>query len=1402
MDLKAKKAELEEQGLVATHQTAMAHLQGQALDERLKQMSIDLDMAEQKTAEAESIALYNEDPAGWERRRQGAQQAVDEAADANSLAENAVFGEIGKTRPADLPPAYRSIFEQKMRGGHVFDTFGADFRNALVEWNEQTGEGGVLIGKGSAEFEAFAVSFIQQHKADNNIIEGSPADSAYNGRMRAYFETTLPTIKAKFLKAHKLEHNNNEEQLFVDELLSQGVFSTAPRPATTVLGPGGKVVRVSGGISEAMTSLLNGTNWASVSQKTNDGFDLFTTQIVTSLIHMQSHEALFAARNFLNLSDADFTHNYRGKKFSKSNHYRKLMDSLDAAEEGLETKDATRVKDTVTTLTQELEPYILRKIATTEPSQRATLFAAAQAGVGSEVGSWLDLFPDLPSELAARILGEEDGAVWPLLSHAVYAKMAAVQSEKAGAQTAMVESILGVDRELTSKASAKTIRELVAKGGGMKITDDLMARMGMASEEVYATSNTTMAAINSESSKVSEELFNSEVVARARDSIQPHVIDLLYNITEEYKRTHNGEAPSADALQLLARPGLIALHHHGFLNKVAEHFDVLLAGMELEEAAAAAGTTTEEKTEDDGEVTTTKTPTGAWTIHPTWRQQIEIAEKRTAASKEKRGEGTPEQGIFVSLEKDKLVTGAQQFADAEERNASLAEEQYTKATKRAEQALTNVYVPRGDSRLQPLYPTYPSPWALPKLNSPQSVIRQKKTEEKQTALQTDAYRNKISWGVGTREVIDTINTRSINGNSVDGFTLKNGESYLTKASPSENRPSDLVVAPDTFKDIKPPLTDLPASGVTRDQLGITTGVDVALIEKELGITRAESELLAKNYGFVGEGALEKFYTHQYDTPYHHSRWLLKKDEPTPVVPAKDPFDIRIPEAVTPEPKITPPTVDPTAPKGPLVGMDDPPTEPEPEPEPAPEPERDWRKTPEGRAKQQKKWEAAAKEAEAYKVLRRAFPGPPQPSGHPMWDSPEGKAYIAAREAHLALLPDPGAAVEHEPESLDIKTTEDPVTGAPITTPHITSNTTDKPLTLPFNPGSLHPAEMAKINAGVLEEPAAAAMSPIEQAATTTPAFGNKAKAKLVPDAPVGTEPGVVEPSAPTTRAPVKGAPKSGEALQSGEPLSEQLREGLAAPSISSSLPAAPLDETLRRKRFPERDLAKAVPVTVFNKKTGELTGSHPTKVAFSKQTQERISKGDIQVLPHNRAVASTMLKAKDSENIISTDFNDATFKGRQTGTGIEVVLPGNASSAQIASAKTYLKLLNQFMLNHGVKDNPLRSGKNHPEATRQVKIPGIWFKKNTRRPRMVYTEPFFAAHTAARKAIEKNPREYARIILESFGGLPGVVIIPPHTKVDPGATFTEGKKKVSEQAWSKKFIIPHLQALMKEGTKP
>ena len=75
--LKAKKAELEERGLVATHQTAMGQLQLQIGNEKLTQLSNSLDTAEEKTQEAT-------DRANWEgmteEERQQTQKNIEDYA--------------------------------------------------------------------------------------------------------------------------------------------------------------------------------------------------------------------------------------------------------------------------------------------------------------------------------------------------------------------------------------------------------------------------------------------------------------------------------------------------------------------------------------------------------------------------------------------------------------------------------------------------------------------------------------------------------------------------------------------------------------------------------------------------------------------------------------------------------------------------------------------------------------------------------------------------------------------------------------------------------------------------------------------------------------------------------------------------------------------------------------------------------------------------------------------------------------------------------------------------------------------------------------------------------------------------------------------------------------------------
>ena len=171
---------------------------------------------------------------------------------------------------------------------------------------------------------------------------------------------------------------------------------------------------------------------------------------------------------------------------------------------------------------------------------------------------------------------------------------------------------------------------------------------------------------------------------------------------------------------------------------------------------------------------------------------------------------------------------------------------------------------------------------------------------------TEAYRNKVGWGMTAKEALAVARTRYINGAQADGFTIAVGKSFLDADSlekannperiPEEHRARilrniqfaedtlpDHVISPDTLSDIKPPLSDLPASGATRNKLGKVIKVNPRHIENILGLTRADSAMLARNFGFVkaahsGEliPDIEQFYIHQYNNPFHASLYYTTK----------------------------------------------------------------------------------------------------------------------------------------------------------------------------------------------------------------------------------------------------------------------------------------------------------------------------------------------------------------------------------------------------------------------------------------------------------------------------------------------------------------------------------------------
>ena len=177
-------------------------------------------------------------------------------------------------------------------------------------------------------------------------------------------------------------------------------------------------------------------------------------------------------------------------------------------------------------------------------------------------------------------------------------------------------------------------------------------------------------------------------------------------------------------------------------------------------------------------------------------------------------------------------------------------------------------------------------------------------------------------------------------------------------------------------------------------------------------------------------------------------------------------------------------------------------------------------------------------------------------------------------------------------------------------------------------------------------------------------------------------------------------------------------------------------------------------------------------------------KENVRVLDVTRDVANSQGKLPpEIKTVVSLDSN-AGKKGSRP-QGIEMVLATSLKNQpkhpKVVGSKNYVKAVRDFFAKHGLDRKIRREG-----------TEGILYKYS--KSRMMYTEPFFLSDTKARKAIEENPREYAKILLNTLGKIPGVTFIPPHTSKDPGET----SGGVNERDWAKKWIIPYLQELTAE----
>jgi hypothetical protein len=155
--------------------------------------------------------------------------------------------------------------------------------------------------------------------------------------------------------------------------------------------------------------------------------------------------------------------------------------------------------------------------------------------------------------------------------------------------------------------------------------------------------------------------------------------------------------------------------------------------------------------------------------------------------------------------------------------------------------------------------------------------------------------------------------------------------------------------------------------------------------------------------------------------------------------------------------------------------------------------------------------------------------------------------------------------------------------------------------------------------------------------------------------------------------------------------------------------------------------------------------------------------------------------------ICSLDFNASANSSVK---GIELVYPANSSDFEKQMAFAYVAQLEKFFAEKGI-----------PRYRRNL-YTTVNSKSGGRVPTSkFFTEPFFAADTAAGEAIMKDPVGYARVLLTTLGKIDGITFIPPHRgTVDGGASGTFSGQSLSEYSFALEYIIPALQRIKSQNS--
>jgi hypothetical protein len=915
-DLKAKKAELEERGLAITHQTAMTHMEGQIANEKIKQLSMSLDMAEQTTNEAIVNKQWSDaSPEQWNEMVRENDRAVTESKEAAGKALGAVAEENAGMPLSALPPENRAVHHELKRGTAAASLLDAALKKHLLDWATETGEKGEFITKGSEDFDERVFAFIKQHKAANEILEGTPADNNYNLSLRTYFNNVLPALKEDFLEAHKKADLNNQIRQAAATLqtIPEADGTTPPLPVAG-LDPGGTVLPP----KNAQQEYIQSNQWAEIRGKNNDEFDLFMQNTLMALIGEKTYEAIKAGYNLLDMADADPDFKgYRGGKFGGSNHYNALKALLDAAEENLDTAEVKRKNAKINALVEELEGPLQRTVYPQTATVNDTAMFMSALADDVSLGRVTTLLEMVGRESeAGKRLTDLDLDETAKLNNTIIGLIPAMQKNARMGNSQSMQAILGGESFSFAQMAHSDVNVILAAIPDKDAHDRLQKAFGMAGQTIGGFGQAEKTA-----KLLKESALSPPEVSRVNRATEAWATGTRLKMGQQLRNEFindpdnpEGTKPSPEAMLRMmlgaqdnlmeAWPVVWAKHAQELLDEKA--YEVATDETQRKAIHAESQLGKEEPVELE--------PQKAWELVKIARPLEKQDEKRLKGLTP----GTPEYAIESKKQTTKRKEQGIKFLKQWEKGKNWATGRELRsridASELLEDAHTGITILRKGEVWKHRAPGQ-------RLGTRVTMSLGNRLEKREQGIEAqkvhaEKYINLLGFGMEYGEVLNTVKTGSINGKPTGGYIIglyeeyTSGKSFRNSSKPLAGKASELTpewhealsaradnfVPSDTFSVILPPITNLPMGGAVRTGSGAVKSINLPAIRAALEASDSDLYALTKAYGFAQEPAADpslegpperpsaaekeksiiKFLTHQYNTPYLRSKFSISK----------------------------------------------------------------------------------------------------------------------------------------------------------------------------------------------------------------------------------------------------------------------------------------------------------------------------------------------------------------------------------------------------------------------------------------------------------------------------------------------------------------------------------------------